>query len=62
VPARIERVDLATGARTFVKELATVDRAGLIQVRPYSYHPATGAYAYDYVKRVSTLFVVESVK
>jgi len=62
VPARLERVDLATGVRTFVKELAPIDRAGLVQVRPYSYHPATGAYSYDYAKRVSTLFVVERVK
>ena len=62
VPARLERVDLATGARTFVKELAPIDRAGLVQVRPQSYHPATGAYSYDYAKRVSTLFVVERVK
>jgi Tol biopolymer transport system component len=62
VPARLERVALVTGARTLVKELAPVDRAGLVQVRPDSYHPATGAYSYDYMKRVSTLFVVEGVK
>jgi hypothetical protein len=62
VPAKLERVDPVTGARTFVKELAPVDRAGLIQVRLFSYQPATGAYSYDYSKRVSTLFVVEGAK
>jgi hypothetical protein len=62
VPAKLERVDPITGARTLVKELAPVDRAGLIQVQIFSYHPATGAYSYDYSKRVSTLFVVEGAK
>ena len=62
VPAKLERVDALTGARTFVKELAPADRAGLIQVRLYSYHPATGAFSYDYSKRLSTLFVVESAR
>jgi Tol biopolymer transport system component len=62
VPARLERVDAVTGARTFVKEMAPADRAGLIQVRLYSYQSATGAYSYDYTKRVSTLFVVDGVK
>jgi hypothetical protein len=62
VPAKLERVDAITGTRTFVKELAPVDRAGLIQIRLFSYHAATGAYSYDYGKRVSTLFVVETAK
>ena len=62
VPAKLERVESATGTRTLVKELAPVDRAGLINVRLSTYHPATGAYAYDYAKRVSTLFIVDGVK
>ena len=44
------------------RSLAPVDRAGLIQVQLFSYHPATGAYSYDYEKRVSTLFVVRGAK
>lgn len=62
VPAKLERVDSVTGARTLVTELAPVDRAGLIQVRLFSYQSATGAYSYDYSKRVSTLFVVGGQK
>jgi hypothetical protein len=62
VPAKLERVDSATGTRTLVKELAPADRAGLISIRLSTYHPATGAYTYDYSKRVSTLFVVEGAK
>ena len=45
-----------------MKELAPADRAGLVQVRLHSYHPATGAFSYDYSKRVSTLFVVEGAR
>jgi Tol biopolymer transport system component len=62
IPAKLERVDSVTGARTLVKELAPVDRAGLIEVKLHSYQPATGAYSYDYSKRVSTLFIVETAK
>ena len=52
VPARLDRVDLASGARTLVREFAPIDRAGRTRTTP------TGAYAYDYTKRISTLFVV----
>lgn len=44
------------------RSLAPVDRAGLVQVQLFSYHPATGAYSYDDEKRVSTLFVVRGAK
>jgi hypothetical protein len=62
IPAKLEKVDSVTGARTLMKELAPVDRAGLIEVKLQSYQPATGAYSYDYSKRVSTLFIVERAK
>jgi hypothetical protein len=62
VPAKLERVDVVTGARSMVREMAPSNTAGLNRVLIYSYHPATGAYAYDYQQRLSTLFVVKGAK
>jgi Tol biopolymer transport system component len=57
LPARIERVDLATGKGTLVGELAPPDRVGLVNVFGVSVINDGQAYAYHYWKRVSSLFV-----
>ncbi|HEX5070404.1 MAG TPA: hypothetical protein VFV78_09340 [Vicinamibacterales bacterium] len=61
VPAALDRLDLATGARTEFKELAPADRAGLVRIAVSG--PVIKAdgtqYAYSYLKRLSTLFVRE---
>ncbi|OFW21430.1 MAG: hypothetical protein A3H97_20495 [Acidobacteria bacterium RIFCSPLOWO2_02_FULL_65_29] len=59
VPARVERVDLATGRRTLIRELAPPDRAGLMTVGGISLVDDGRAYAYGYGKHVSRLFVVK---
>jgi Tol biopolymer transport system component len=59
VPALLERVDLATGRRTPVRELAPPDRAGLVAVFMTTIVNDAQAYAYAYWKRVSKLFVVK---
>ena len=57
LPARIERVDLATGQRTLWKEVLPVDRAGLVDVG-YFYLSADGrSYVYSYRRNLSTLYV-----
>ncbi len=62
IPARIERVDLMSGARLFVREVAPPDRAGLVQVGSLSLMEEATGYAYQYVKRTSTLFVVRGAR
>ena len=59
VPARIERVDLSTGRRTLIRELAPSDRAGLTSVFGVDIANDGQTYAYSYWKRVSRLFVVK---
>jgi hypothetical protein len=59
---RIERVDLTSGARLFVREIVPPDRAGLLFVRRLSLIEDAAGYAYDYAKRTSTLFVVRGVR
>ena len=58
VPARIERVDVATGVRTLLKEIGPSDRTGFFMFDPYTVSKDGAQYAYRYWKRLSTLFVV----
>ena len=57
-PIKVERVDLATGARTPFKEFGPQDQSGLLRLglaTPYM-PPDASAYAYSYYKKLSTLF------
>jgi len=58
VPARIERLDIATGRRSLLAELAPDDRVGLFIFYATSISKDGRQYAYGYAKRLSTLFVV----
>ena len=57
IPSRLERVDLASGKRTPVRELGPPDRAGVIQLVGVSVVADGRAYAYGYWKRFSKLFL-----
>jgi hypothetical protein len=59
VPARLERVDLQTGVRTFLRELAPPDPAGVSVVIPTSIIDDARGYAYFYVRDVATWYVVQ---
>jgi hypothetical protein len=58
VPARLERVNLQTGARTFIRELAPPDRAGVSVIVPTRIVDDARGYAYFYVRDVATWYVV----
>jgi Tol biopolymer transport system component len=58
VPARIDRVEVATGVRTLLKEIGPADRTGLLGFDPLTVSRDGNQYAYRYWKRLSTLFVV----
>jgi hypothetical protein len=62
VPAKLERVDVATGKRTFVRSLAPPDRAGLVGVFVGSLLDDGRYYAYGYGKTLTTLFVVTGAR
>ena len=61
IPAVVYRVDLVTGQRRKIAELAPADRAGLLSVAVSDYRD-NGQYVYGYVRGVSTLFVATPVK
>jgi eukaryotic-like serine/threonine-protein kinase len=62
VPARVERVDLSTGRRTPVKELAPVDRVGVVEIEGVAISDDGKSYAYSYSLQTSQLTLVDGVK
>jgi hypothetical protein len=59
IPSRLERVDIMSGKRTLLRELAPPDRAGVMLLTGIAVTPDATAYAYAYWKRFSKLFVVK---
>jgi serine/threonine protein kinase len=62
IPALVEKVDLATGHRTRLNELASGDRVGIVQVLNVSYSDDAKSYAYSFNDNLSRLVVIEGVK
>jgi len=62
IPAQVESVDLATGRRSLVRELAPADRAGVVRILHATFARGAKSYAYSYDLALSRLAVVEGVK
>ena len=62
LPAGIEKLDLASGRRTRLRELAPADRSGVTAVFSVSLSRDGKGYTYGYGRDVSQLFTVEGVK
>jgi WD40 repeat protein len=61
-PLRVFRVDLGTGARSHWRDFEPADRAGLSYVRNVLISADASAYAYQYRRWLSELYVVEGVR
>lgn len=62
IPARLERVDPTTGARTPIRELAPPDRTGVNFIAMSEWADDGRRYLYTYSRELSKLFVVTGVK
>ena len=62
VPFRIERLDLASGRRVLIREVAPADRTGVLYGLGAALTDDTRSYAYDYKRMTSQLFVVEGAR
>jgi len=62
LPARVYRVNLATGARELWKEFTPVDPAGVYKIAPICITPEGNAYAYDAFRMLSDLYVADGMK
>jgi Tol biopolymer transport system component len=59
IPAQLEKVNLATGARTRVRELRPGDPSGLINVGPVFVTPDEKTIVYSYTRLLSDLYLIE---
>jgi eukaryotic-like serine/threonine-protein kinase len=62
IPAKVMRVNLATGARKVWKELAPQERTGFWEVEPIRFGADCEAYAYTAVQSLGTLYVVRGAR
>ncbi|HWW61037.1 MAG TPA: WD40 repeat domain-containing protein, partial [Thermoanaerobaculia bacterium] len=62
LPANVQRVELATGARTLWREFSPADPAGVYKISPVLVTPDGNAYAYDALRTLSDLYVAEGLK
>jgi len=62
VPFRLERLDLATARRELIREVAPLDRTGVLNGWGAALTDDYQSYAYDYARMTSQLFVVEGAR
>ena len=62
LPARIERVDLLNGHRTFLREIGPEDKTAIIDIRTISIADDPSSYAYSFNRVTSRLAILNGVK
>ena len=62
LPAKIERVDLETGARTPWRELMPPDTSGVSSMRGFRFTPDGRTYGYTFIVQLDDLYLVENLR
>jgi hypothetical protein len=62
VPARVYRIELATGRRTLWKELSPADPVGVTKIDDLQIAQDAKAYAYSYIRTLSDLYLVDGLR
>jgi Tol biopolymer transport system component len=62
LPFRLERLDLESGRRDLIREVAPADRSGVLSSAGAAMADDTKSYAYCYSRMTSRLFVVEGAR
>jgi hypothetical protein len=62
VPAKVFKLDIATGHRELWKEVVPVDPAGVYAIVQFRITPSGNAYAYTYLRLLSQLYLVRGLK
>ena len=62
LPARVNRLDLATGQRTLWKQLMPSDPAGVERIGPIRMTTDGKTYVYGYHRTLADLYLVEGLK
>ena len=59
---KIDRMDLATGKRTFFKEVAPADPTGVGQISSLQLTPDGRSYCYSFMRSLSRLYVIDGLR
>ncbi|MDQ1348227.1 MAG: eukaryotic-like serine/threonine-protein kinase, partial [Acidobacteriota bacterium] len=62
ISGRVDVLDVETGQRTLLRDLAPADRAGLLNFEGASFSADETAYAYGVTRSLDTLYMVEGVR
>ncbi len=62
LPAKVFRLDLATGRRELVRQLTPLDPAGVFSIDPILMTPDGKSYVYSYRRLLSDLYLVEGLR
>jgi dipeptidyl aminopeptidase/acylaminoacyl peptidase len=62
LPAKIYRLDVATGQKQLWRELMPADSAGVTDIGPILITPDAKTYVYEYGRTLSDLYLVEGLK
>ena len=62
LPAQVFRITLSSGARELWKQFTPTDPAGVYKIAPICMTRDSGAYAYDALRTMSDLYVVEGLR
>jgi eukaryotic-like serine/threonine-protein kinase len=62
LPAKVDRLDLATGQKQLWKSLMPADAAGITDMGPILITPDGKSYVYEYGRTLSDLYLVDGIK
>jgi hypothetical protein len=62
LPSRMVHLDLATGRREVLRELMPADPSGISGIQEIQVSPDNRSYSYNYVRRLSDLYLVEGLR
>jgi len=62
IPAKVYRLDLATGHKQFWKQLVPPDTSGVTEITEIMITPDGRSYVYEYARTLSDLYLVKDVK
>ena len=62
VPLKIQRLDIATGRGTTVRELVPADIGGVVSIGPVITNANASEFAYSYYQTLSRLYLISGLK
>ena len=62
LPLRIDRLDPATGKRTFFREITLADPTGVDSISTLQLTPDGRSYCYSFMRSLSRLYVIDGLK